>query len=385
MTESESAKLLQWVEINSSALIHNIHQFRKLIGEKRKLLAMVKANAYGHGILEVSRIAVDAGVDWLGVHSLEEGILLRKQGLTCPVLVVGYVPLDGLKEAVDHDLRLTVYNFETLDKLPEICRRLKKKAFLHVKVETGTFRQGIREEDILPFMLKAKESSDLVLEGISSHFANIEDTTDHTYAQSQLQNFKKILKELEQNEVDIPLKHMSCSASAILFPDTHFDMVRAGIGLYGLWPSKETFLSCRLQKREPLRLEPVLSWKTRIAQVKKVPKGSFIGYGCTYRVSRETTLAVIPVGYYDGYDRRLSNSSYVLIKGKRAPLRGRIAMDFIMVDGTDIPELSLEDEVILLGQDGDDSITADDLASLLGTINYEIVTQINPLIPRILT
>ncbi len=385
MTKPESVKLLQWVEIDSSALIHNIHQFRRLIGEKRKLLAMVKANAYGHGILEVSRIAVHAGVDWLGVHSLEEGILLRKQGLTCPILVVGYVLLDGLKEAVAHDLRLTVYNFETLNKLPAICRQLKKKAFLHVKVETGTFRQGIREEDVLSFMKKAKESPGLVLEGISSHFANIEDTTDHAYAQSQLQNFKKVLQELEQNKVDIPLKHMSCSASAILFPDTYFDMVRAGIGMYGLWPSKETFLSCRLQKREPLLLKPILSWKTRIAQVKKVPKGSFIGYGCTYRVSRETTLAVLPVGYYDGYDRRLTNSSYVLIKGKRAPLRGRIAMDFIMVDTTDVPELNLEDEVVLLGKYGDDGITADDLASLLGTINYEIVTRINPLIPRIIT
>jgi alanine racemase len=385
MTKSESVKLLQWVEIDSSALIHNIHQFRRLIGEKRKLLAMVKANAYGHGILEISRIAVHEGVDWLGVHSLEEGILLRKQGLTCPILVVGYVPLAGLKEAVAHDLRLTVYNFETLDKLPAICRQLRKKAFLHVKVETGTYRQGIREEDVLTFMKKAKESPDLVLEGISSHFANIEDTTDHAYAQSQLQNFKKVLRELEQNKVEIPLKHMSCSASAILFPDTYFDMVRAGIGMYGLWPSKETFLSCRLQKREPLLLKPVLSWKTRIAQVKKVPKGSFIGYGCTYRVSRETTLSVLPVGYYDGYDRRLTNSSYVLIKGKRAPLRGRIAMDFIMVDTTDIPGLSLEDEVVLLGKDGDDSITVENLASLLGTINYEIVTRINPLIPRILT
>jgi alanine racemase len=385
MTKPESVKLLQWVEIDSSALIHNIHQFRRLIGEKRRLLAMVKANAYGHGILEVSRISVDAGVDWLGVHSLEEGIFLRKQGLDCPILVVGYVPLDGLKDAVAHDLRLTVYNFETLDKLPAICRKLQKKAFLHVKVETGTYRQGIREEDVLSFVKKAKESPDMVLEGISSHFANIEDTTDHAYAQSQLQNFKKVLQELEKNKVDIPLKHMSCSASAILFPDTYFDMVRVGIGMYGLWPSKETFLSCRLQKRKPLLLNPVLSWKTRIAQVKKVPKGSFIGYGCTYRVSRETTLAVLPVGYYDGYDRRLTNSSYVLIKGKRAPLRGRIAMDFIVVDITDIPELDLEDEVVLLGKDGDDSIAADDLASLLGTINYEIVTRINPLIPRILT
>ena len=383
MTKPGTEKLLQWVEIDSSALTHNIHQFRKQVGEKRKFLAMVKANAYGHGILEVSRIAVNAGADWLGVHSLEEGILLRKEGFTCPVLVAGTIPLDGLKEAVAHDLRLTVYNFETLDPLSKACGQLQKKAFLHVKVETGTYRQGIREEKALSFMKKAQENPCLVLEGISSHFANIEDTTDHTYAQSQLQNFKRIVEELEKNKIEIPLKHMSCSASAILFPDTYFDMVRTGIGMYGLWPSKETFLSCRLQKREPLRLEPVLSWKTRIAQIKKVPKGSFIGYGCTYRVSRESVLAVLPIGYYDGYDRGLSNASYVLIRGKRAPLRGRVAMDFIVVDITDIPRVELEDEVVLLGKDGEESIRADDLASLVSTINYEIVTRINPLIPRI--
>ncbi|MGD2246003.1 MAG: alanine racemase [Candidatus Aminicenantes bacterium] len=383
MTKPESGKLLQWVEIDSSALTHNIHQFRTQVGEKRKFLAMVKANAYGHGILEVSRIAVDAGAEWLGVHSLEEGILLRNQGFTCPVLVAGPIPLDDLKEAVAHDLRLTVYNFETLDPLAHACDQLQKKAFLHVKVETGTYRQGIGEKEALSFMKKAQERPSLVLEGISSHFANIEDTTDHTYAQSQLQNFKRIVGELGKNRIDIPLKHMSCSASAILFPDTYFDMVRAGIGMYGLWPSKETFLSCRLQKQEPLRLEPVLSWKTRIAQIKKVPKGSFIGYGCTYRVSRESVLAVLPIGYYDGYDRGLSNSSYVLIQGKRAPLRGRVAMDFIVVDITDIPRVELEDEVVLLGKDGEESISADDLAALVGTINYEIVTRINPLIPRI--
>ncbi len=374
---------MQWIEIDSSALAHNIHQFRKQVGEKRKFLAMVKANAYGHGILEVSRIAVGAGVDWLGVHSLEEGIFLRKEGFTCPVLVAGPIPLNSLKEAVAHDLRLTVYNFETLDPLANACAQLRKKAFLHMKVETGTYRQGISEKEALSFVKKAREHSCLVLEGISSHFANIEDTTDHTYAQSQLQRFKRIIEELEKKKIEIALKHMSCSASAILFPDTYFDMVRAGIGMYGLWPSKETFLSCRLQKREPLRLEPVLSWKTRVAQIKKVPKGSFIGYGCTYRVSRESVLAVLPIGYYDGYDRGLSNSSYVLVKGKRAPLRGRVAMDFIVVDVTDIPRVELEDEVVLLGKHGEESISADDLASLVGTINYEIVTRINPLIPRI--
>lgn len=376
-------KLLQWVAIDCSALTHNIHQFRRLIGKKRKLLAPVKANAYGHGILEVSNIALKAGTDWLGVHSLEEGLLLRKEGLNCPILVVGYVALEDLREAVLQDLRLTVYNFETIDRLAQVCLELRKKVLLHVKIETGTYRQGVREQDVLPLIKKAQESSELVIEGISSHFANIEDTTDHTYARFQLENFKRIIQSLEENKINVPVKHTACTAAAILFPETYYDMVRVGIGMYGLWPSKETYLSCLLQQREPIHLKPVLSWKTRIAQIKKVPRGTFIGYGCTYRTTRETVLAVLPIGYYDGYDRSLSNSSYVLVRGNRAPLRGRIAMDFIMVDITDIPGVELEDEVVLIGQDGDEVITADSLASLVGTINYEIVTRINPRIPRI--
>ncbi len=377
-------KLLKWVEIDSSALSHNIHQFRKLIGENRKLLVMVKANAYGHGIMEVSDIALRAGAGWLGVDSLEEGLFLRKKGFNCPILTVGYIPLEGLKEAVTKNLRITVYNLEAVSELAAICRQLNKKALLHVKVETGTFRQGVSGEEVLSFIHKIQEFPELALEGLSSHFANIEDTTDHTYAQFQLKNFNNILHELKKNNIKIPIKHISCSASAILFPETYFDMVRAGIGIYGLWPSKETYLSCRLQKRKPLLLKPVLSWKTRIAQIKKVPKDSFIGYGCTYRTTRATVLAVLPVGYYDGYSRGLSNSSYVLIRGQRAPIRGRVAMDFIMADITDIPGVNLEDEVILIGSDGEEAITADDLALLVETINYEIVSRINPLISRII-
>jgi alanine racemase len=376
-------KLMQWVEIDRSALTSNIEQFRSLIGDKINLQAVVKANAYGHGILEVSRITLEAGIDWLGVHSLEEGLLLRQAGIDCPLIVLGYVSSQELEKAVAHTMRLTVYNFDTVRLLAQISRRLKKKVFLHLKVETGTHRQGIREEDILPLIEEIQKYPNLVIEGLSSHFASIEDTTDHSYPRLQLKRFKSVVKKLEKNKIKIPLKHMACTAATILFPDTYFDMVRVGIGIYGLWPSKETYLSCILQKRKPIFLKPVLSWKTRIAQIKKVPRGSFIGYGCTYKTTRQTVLGVLPVGYYDGYSRNLSNLSYVLIKGHRAPLRGRVCMDFIMVDITDIPGVNLEDEVILLGQDGEEAIPADYLADLAGTINYDVVTRINSLIPRI--
>lgn len=374
---------MQWIEIDSSALTHNIHQFRRLIGKDRKLMATVKANAYGHGILEVAKIVLKAGADWLGVHSIEEGLFLRKKKVDCPILVLGYVSFAELERAVRHNLRLTVYNPETIERLIEIVPHLKGKIHVHVKVETGTHRQGILEEDFFSFVKKIQMFPKLNLEGMSTHFANIEDTTDHSYARYQLDNFERICRKLEDKGIEIPIKHIASTAAAILFPETYFDMVRIGVGMYGLWPSKETYLSCILQNRKPIQLKPVLSWKTRIAQIKKIPKGSYVGYGCTFRTTRETMLAVLPMGYFDGYARAFSNVSHVIIKGQRSPVRGRVAMDFIMTDVSDIPDVRVEDEAVLLGKDGAETISADDLAAWAGTINYEIVTRINPLIPRI--
>jgi len=377
-------KYVQWIEIDKSALFNNIHNFRSLCERKAKLMGVVKANAYGHGILEISRLALEAGVDWLGVHSLEEGRLLRTKGFDCPILVLGYIPLEELEESVVNDLRITVYNLDSVSRLAELCRSLKKKVCIHLKLETGTHRQGIAEEDVLQFVKEIQKFPGIVIEGISSHFADIEDTTDHTYFRYQLDNFKRTIQKLRMSKIVVPMQHIACTAAIILFPETYFDMVRLGIGMYGMWPSKETYLSCILQERKPLFLKPVLSWKTRIAQIKKIPKGAFIGYGCTYRTTRDTSLGVLPVGYYDGYSRYLSNASHVIIKGHRAPVRGRVCMNFILVDITDIPGVRLEDEVILVGSDGDEVIRVEDLAVLAGTINYEIVTRINPLIPRII-
>jgi alanine racemase len=376
-------KFLQWVEVDSEALKNNLSEFRRLIGKDRLLLATVKANAYGHGLEEVSRIVLQAGADWLGVHTLEEGIELRRSGMKCPILVLGYVAFEDLENAVKHNLRLTVYSMETVRRLGSLRPAYGKTIPIHIKTETGTHRQGVPMEEVLPFIKEVNAQPTLTIEGISSHFANIEDTTDHSYARYQLKNFQEVCEHLDKEGIEIPVKHIACTAAVILFPETLFDMVRVGIGLYGLWPSKETYVSCLLRNRDPSRLKPVLSWKTRIAQLKKIPKGAYIGYGCTYRTTRETLLGVLPVGYYDGYSRAFSNVSHVLIKGQRAPVRGRVAMDFTMVDVTDIPGLKEEDEVVLIGKSGEERITADALASFAGTINYEIVARINPQIPRI--
>lgn len=374
---------LQWIELDRSALLHNLKQFRRLIGKRRYLLAMVKADAYGHGMLETARLALSGEADWLGVHSLEEGIALRNAGVDAPVLVVGYVLQSRLEEAVRQDLRLTVYNRATVGRLERICRRIGKKAHLHLKVETGTYRQGLENAALVTLAKAVQAGPNLILEGISSHYANIEDTTDHAYAGFQLKNFQRNLAQLAEAGIEIPLRHMSCSAAAMLFPETHFEMVRVGIGLYGLWPSRETYVSSLMSEQEPIKLRPVLSWKARVAQVKSVPAGAFVGYGCTYRATRRLRLALVPVGYYDGYPRQLSNVAYALVKGRRAPLRGRVAMDFIALDVTDLHGVKQEDEVVLLGEMGEETLTADTLAAWAGTINYEIVARLHPGIPRI--
>lgn len=375
--------LSQWVEVSRGAIVRNLAQFRARIGPAPKLLAVVKANAYGHGLLEVSRVALGAGADWLGVNSVEEGAALRRAGIRAPVLVLGFVPLGALEEAVARDLRLTVYNAATLDRLAAAGRRLGKKARVHIKVETGTHRQGVPAAELLAFARRIRRRPELVLEGLSSHFANIEDTTDHSVPRRQLAAFEAALGGLAKAGIAVPVRHMSCTAAAILFPRTHFDLVRVGIGLYGLWPSKETYLSCALDRRELLTLEPALSWKARVAQVKRVAKGAAVGYGCTFRTTRRTTLAVLPVGYADGYDRGLSNAASVLVRGQRAPLRGRVAMNFIAADVTDIPGAEAEDEAVLIGAGGRERITAEQLAGLAGTIAYEIVARISPFVPRI--
>jgi alanine racemase len=375
--------LVERIEISRSALVRNIREFRRIVGRKRKFMAVVKANAYGHGLLEVARIALGAGVDWLGVNSVEEGVALRDAGIKAPVLVLGYVPFRGLEEAAARELRLTVYNRETVGRLSTLAVRLGKTVPVHVKVETGTWRQGVAPKDVGAFVKDILKRPGLVLEGLSSHFANIEDTTKHDYPRRQLDAFRAARRELDGRGISVPFTHMSCTASTILFPEPGFNLARVGIGLYGLWPSKETYLSCILEKKKPLSLEPVLAWKARIAQVKKVPAGAYIGYGCTFRTTRPTVLAVVPVGYFDGYDRGLSNAAHVLVKGRRAPVRGRVAMDFFMADVTDVPGVGLEDEVTLLGTDGRERVGAEDLAALAGTISYEILARINPLIPRV--
>jgi len=372
------------VEISRSALTHNLRTIREIVGRKVDIAAVVKACAYGHGYSQVTEILRPEGIRFFAVHSIDEAAVLVQNDPTLPILILGYVPLEHLEYAIEREWRLTVFNIETVERLTEITRRLNRNAFVHLKLETGTNRQGIRQSDLQAFIDAIRISPKVIIEGVSMHFANIEDTTDHSFARMQLDCFGRMLDFFENAGIRIPIRHTASSAASLLFKSTHFDMIRFGISLYGLWPSKETYLSYLLSNPKNSLLKPVLSWKSIVTQIKNVPGGEYIGYGCTYRTTTDSRIAVVPVGYFDGYDRKLSNLAHVLIRGKRAPVRGRVCMDIFMVDITHIPDVVLEDEVVMIGTQGQESISADQLADWAGTINYEVVSRINPLMPRII-
>lgn len=404
----ESVGELTWIEISRSALEANIKQFRRLIdggvggglragvgsgmsdggvggaSSNRPIFCpCVKANAYGHGLVETARVFLESGADWLGVNSVYEASALRAAGIEAPIYILGYVGLDNLEEVVRiRECRIVVYNRETVEKLASVAAECGEVGRVHLKVETGNNRQGVFPEDVVEFAKFVQSFDSLELEGLATHFANIEDTTDHSYAEKQLERFNKAIVLLEDVGIDIPIKHCANSAATLLFPKTHFDMVRAGIATYGMWPSRETYVSYSEEIGNGFELSPAFSWKTKIAQVKEVPANEYIGYGCTYKTTRNTRLAIIPVGYYDGYDRGVSGA-HVLIRGQRAPLCGRVCMNIIMVDVSDIPEAELEDVVTLIGTDGDESVSAEQFATWAGTINYEITARVNERIPRI--
>lgn len=379
-------KYLSWVEIDKKALFYNISQLKKLLSDKTKLMTVVKGNAYGHGISEIANI-INNKIDWLGVNSLDEAILLKKSGIVKPILILGYTQISRLNEVVENNFRQVVYNKQTVKELIRIGKPVK----VHIKIETGTNRQGIDSKELLEILDQIKKSrvkiegvytQRLEIEGISTHFATLEEE-QNAYYKKQLDRFQKQLALIKSTGVNPKIIHTASSAAAILYRQTHFDMVRVGIGLYGLWPS-ELVKEIAKKRKISLKLKPVLIWKTRFVQIKTVEKGETIGYGRIYKADRDMQIAILPIGYYDGYDRRLSNNSQVLIDGQFANVIGRVMMNMIIVDVTKIKNIKVEDEVILIGKSGVNEITAKDLAEKIGTINYEVVTRINPQIPRVI-
>ncbi|MCA9374672.1 alanine racemase [Candidatus Peregrinibacteria bacterium] len=370
-----------WVELSRENAEHNVKVLRSLVGD-RIICSAVKANAYGHGLAEMGRLLVEGGVDWLAVDCLEEALLLRENDVKVPIYIMGYTRLDDLETVVDQGFNFVVYNPETFERLNAVTQKLGKPALTHLKLETGTNRQGVMEGDLEEIARFYKENERLELIGAATHFANIEDTTNHEYAQQQFAQFEKMLGMLADFGLKPKYRHCANSAAVILFPHTHLDFVRPGIANYGMWPSRETFVTAQEQKRD-IELKPVLEWKTRVAEVKHIPKGSTISYGRTFETKRDSVIAVLPIGYSNGFPRSLSNQAHVLIGGEMAPVAGRVMMNMVVVDVTDIPGVQVEDEVVIIGKQGNKRITAEDVAALEGTINYETTTMINPATARL--
>jgi alanine racemase len=381
-------KPLIWAEIDLGAIAGNVRELRRVTDPRAKVMAVVKADGYGHGAAQVARTALASGAEWLGVARLHEAVRLRNEGLSAPLLVLGYTPPEDAGLLVEYDLRQSVYSAAAAEAYSSAALRRGGKIRVHLKVDTGMGRLGL-----VPEALARGETGDSVgrelvrtagniarlpgveAEGIFTHFAAA-DSADLRYAHRQLRLFTAVLADLERNGIAFAVRHAANSAAVIGLPESHFDLVRPGIAVYGLQPSDETDVS-------GVRLTPAMTLKTRIIHLKAVPAGTCISYGMTYRTPAATVIATIPTGYADGYRRLLSSKGEMLVGGRRVPVVGRVCMDLSMLDVGAVPSPHVEDDVVIFGRQGDEAITADDLARALGTINYEVVCDLTQRVERV--
>lgn len=366
-----------WAEIDLGAIGHNLAEIRRSLEPKTKIMAIVKANGYGHGSIQVARAVLAKGAERLGIAILQEGIELRKAGFGVPILILGHTPVEMAKEIVRYNLIQTVFDFDTAEAISWAAVQARKSAKIHLKVDTGMGRLGfpLHDKKNLDTILKIAQLPNLEIEGIYSHFA-VSDIVDKEFSFLQLEKFLDSVEKLKKKGLEIPIKHISNSGGILDLPQAHLNMVRAGISIYGLYPSEEV-------NKAKVKLKPAMSLKARIAQIKKVPKGVSISYGRTYETSTEETIATLPIGYADGYTRLLSNKAQVLVRGKKAPIVGRICMDQCMINISGIPNVEVGEEVVLFGSQGQEHISVEDLANLIGTINYEVVCMISARVPRL--
>jgi len=364
-----------WTEIYPERYAHNLKEARRRIGEKPLIMAVVKADAYGHGALPLAAKALEAGAERLGVALVEEGVELREAGFEVPIQAMGGFLPSQIDAALENDIILTISERDLGRAVDEAARGLRKKARVHVKVDTGMGRMGPVPEKALELVRELKDLPNLELEGIMSHMS-CADSQDKTHTKKQFKTFKEIINALKGQGIEFPIKHIANSATIIDCPEMSLDMVRPGIMSYGLWPSNEM--------KDVVELQPVMEWKARVAQIKEVPAGSKISYGATYVTAEKSKLALLPLGYADGLNRLLSNRGSVIIGGKRAPIRGRVCMDQTILDVTDIPGVNIGDEAVIIGKQEEESISADEIAELLGTINYEVTCMVNKRVPRFL-
>ena len=364
---------LTWAEIDLDAIAFNVGQFRRHVGAHVEVFAVVKANAYGHGAAPVAQAALAAGATRLAVHRTSEGIELRQAGLAAPILLMGYTPPAGAEEVVRWRLTPSLMT-------PEFARALSARAAaagavvpVHIKVDTGMSRYGLLPAEVVDFARGLFALPGIRLEGLFTHFATA-DAADPAHVRQQLTVFQDVVAALRTTGIAIPLIHTANSAATMRLPETHFDAVRIGIAMYGLDPSDEW--------PPVFEIRPALVLKSRVCRVRQLPAGAGISYGRTYVTPAPATVALIPIGYGDGYHRSLSNRGSVLIRGQRAPIRGRVCMDKFVVDVSHIPGVAQDDEVVIVGRQGTERISAEEVARLAGTINYEVTTSLLPRVAR---
>jgi alanine racemase len=377
-----------WAEIDLSAIAHNVGAFKRMLKPGCRLMAAVKANAYGHGLLEVSACALAHGADALGVARFAEALRIREAGITAPMLIFGHTPTSCVGRLVNYDLIQAVYNIDTARMLSEAATAQGKKVRAHLKVDTGMGRLGILARGVVPDvadeggMAPGLDEATVIcglpgieLEGVYTHFATA-DESDKGFAHHQLLLFTAFIEKLRARGIEFTVRHAANSAAVIDMPETHLDMVRVGISIYGIYPSDMVNRSC-------IGLKPAMSIKTRIIHLKQVDAGFPVSYGGDAVTARPTTIATVAIGYGDGYRRLLSTNGRMLVRGIRAPVLGRVCMDQTMLDVSDIPGVRLGDEVVVMGTQGNESVTADELARKTKTIPYEIVTAVSERVARV--
>lgn len=359
-----------WAEIDLDAIRTNVGLIRDY--SKVQVMAVVKANAYGHGMLPAARAALEGGATWLGVARIEEAESLREAINQVPILVMGYTPGDRLQSSIQKEISITIWSYEQLQEVSSAERIPRKRVRIHLKVDTGMSRLGVQPDQVLRLANQIDEKDNVIFEGIFTHFARA-DEDDQATTNEQLQVFRNTIDALSRSGLKPPLVHTANSAAAIFFPDTHFNMVRPGIALYGLQPSKTTKLSKEFR--------PAMMWKTILSQVKMLPPGRGISYGHEYVTQKDERIGTLPVGYADGMRRVPGNQ--ILIGGKVVPIVGRVCMDQVCVQLDEVPSAKEGDEVVIIGSQGDNEITAEQVADCWGTINYEVVCGISARVPRV--
>lgn len=366
-----------WVEVEKKSILHNYRVFRKLITKKTRLMGVVKSNAYGHNLLEYAAELEKIGIDALGVDSIVEGLAIRKRNVKIPILVLGYTLPELFVDAQLNDIAVTISTFESLA-LAAKSGTGKKPLRIHLKMDTGMHRQGFQPYEMDKLIVALSGNKQLVVEGVYTHFAEAKSPRSGGSTREQIARFEKMMKQLREEGYTFTA-HAAATGGTLLYPSAHYDMVRIGIGLYGLWPSKESeqFLSNKIT------LKSVLSWRAIVSEVKNVAIGERVGYDFTEMLTRNSRLAIIPVGYWHGFPRMLSSRGRVLICGKTARVIGRVSMDMLVVDVTDIPEAKVGSIATLIGKDKKEEIKARELAEFAATTHYEIVTRLNPLMKKI--